>query len=464
MQTLKTAAIVVLMMAVMYGAYVSLTTPPEPLPADVQDMLVINEEGTLAIDAGLPESLGSMDINTGTATSLPGSVAPGTTAPGMNDEAMNLADLALPGEALPPAIGGTNSLASNGVSQSLSDQPDPALGAVAPGSGVSGSAPQTPSFPTAAAAATGVAADAAGRSYPSTGNTFDMPDPGSVDSSFAASGVNLPDPNLALASGTSNGAPPAGVAPVSALGTSTSGPASMSVNSPNIGLANAIRTADQQYSDDKRKDALATLSLFYNTPNMSGEERSELLSRLDPLAREVIYSKRHLLEQPHRVGQSETLVEIAARYEVPWQLLANINEIDDPVTVLPGTELKVVRGPFRAEVNLTLNELTLFLGDLYAGRFPIGVGSDPLPKPGTFTIQDKQTSKTYYNAAGSPVPPDSPANPYGEVWLDLGSELSIHGSPNSTSPTTKGCISLAADYADDLYGILSQGSSVTIRR
>lgn len=480
MQTLKTAAIVVLMMAVIYGAYVSLTTPPEPLPADVQDMLVINEEGTLAIDAGLPESLGSMDINTGTATSLPGSVAPGSTAPGStapgstapgtNDEAMNLADLALPGEALPPAIGATDSLASNGVSQSLSDQgnplqADPAIGAVAPGFEVAGSVARTPTVPTAAAAATGVAvADAAGQSYPSTANTFDMPDPGSVDSSFAASGVNLPDTNLALARGTSNGVPPAGVAPVSALGTTPSGQPSVSVHSPNIGLANAIRTADQQYSDDKRKDALATLSLFYNTPNMSGEERSELLSRLDPLAREVIYSKRHLLEQPHRVGQSETLVEIAARYEVPWQLLANINEIDDPVTVLPGTELKVVRGPFRAEVHLTLNELTLFLGDLYAGRFPIGVGSDPMPKPGTFTIQDKQTAKTFYNAAGSPVPPDSPENPYGEVWLDLGSELSIHGSPNSTSPTMKGCISLAADYADDLYGILSQGSSVTIRR
>jgi lipoprotein-anchoring transpeptidase ErfK/SrfK len=197
---------------------------------------------------------------------------------------------------------------------------------------------------------------------------------------------------------------------------------------------------------------------------LSGEQRSELLSRLDPLAREVIYSTRHLLEQPHRVGQNETLMEIAARYEVPWQLIANINQIEDPVTVLPGTELKVVRGPFRAEVNMSLKELTLFLGDMYAGRFPIGVGNDPAPKPGTFTIQDKQTSRTYYDAAGSPVPPGSPDNPYGEVWLDLGGQMCIHGSPSTTSPTNKGCISLAADYADDLYGILSQGSSVTIRR
>jgi lipoprotein-anchoring transpeptidase ErfK/SrfK len=231
-----------------------------------------------------------------------------------------------------------------------------------------------------------------------------------------------------------------------------------------MGLANAIRTADKQYVEDKRRDALSTLSIFYNTPNLSGEQRSELLSRLDPLAREVIYSTRHLLEQPHRVGQNENLMEIAAQYEVPWQLLANINQIRDPVTVLPGTELKVVRGPFRAEVNLTLNELTLFLGDLYAGRFPIAVGNDPVPKAGTYTVQDKQTAKTYYNHSGSPVPPGSPENPYGNAWLDLGGQICIHGSPRTASPTDQGCISLAADYADDLFGILSQGSSVTIRR
>ncbi|MGI9471278.1 MAG: L,D-transpeptidase family protein [Rubripirellula sp.] len=462
MQTLKTAAIVVLMMAVMYGAYVSLTTPPEPLPADVQDRLVINEEGTLAIDAGLPESLGALDISSGTSTTLPSSAAPG-----YNDDAMNLADLALPGEALPPSAVATDSLTvsagDGGISRSLTDTP--AVGTPSAGTSIS---PQMPSEPATQSAVAGASLAGAGQSYPSTGNTFDLPDPSSVGTTFDSSGVNLPNPDLALASGTSPATPPGGneaVSPIAALDTTApSGATSASTSSPNVGLANAIRAADKQYAEDKRQDALSTLSLFYNTPNISGEQRSELLSRLDPLARDVIYSKRHLLEQPHRVGQSETLVEIAARYEVPWQLLANINEIDDPVTVLPGTELKVVRGPFRAEVNLTLNELTLFLGDLYAGRFPIGVGSDPVPKPGTFTIQDKQTSKTFYNAAGSPVSPDSPENPYGEVWLDLGSQLSIHGSPNTSSPTTKGCISLAADYADDLYGILSQGSSVTIRR
>jgi hypothetical protein len=50
------------------------------------------------------------------------------------------------------------------------------------------------------------------------------------------------------------------------------------------------------------------------------------------------------------------------------------------------------------------------------------------------------------------------------MWLDLGGQLCIHGSPNTVQATEEGCISVAGDYADDVYGILSRGSTVTIRR
>jgi lipoprotein-anchoring transpeptidase ErfK/SrfK len=437
-QTLKTAAIVVLLMTVMYGAYVSLTTPPEPLPADVQTMLDFNDEGALAIDSGLPASLGELEINSGTASIASPEAVP-AAGPSLGIAAFGSPT---PSAAEPQLPDSFDPSGSGGVTTTLSD--------------LSATSVEPPAVPEAIGAGA--------PNYPSTGSTFDLPSPDSVASTFSPSSANDPTPpasEFALASGTSESNSPGMPPGLGDVQTADLPPVGVSKN---LGLDNAIRTADQQFLDDKRRDALATLSLFYNTPNVSGEQRSELLTRLDPLAREVIYSKRHLLEQPHRVGQNETLMDIAARYEVPWQLLANINQISDPVTILPGTELKVVRGPFRAEVNLTQNELTLFLGDLYAGRFPVAVGSDPSPAAGTYTVQDKQTSKTFYNRSGSPVPPGSPGNPYGNAWLDLGSQICIHGSPSTTSPTDQGCISLAADYADDLYGILSQGSSVTIRR
>jgi LysM repeat protein len=438
-QTLKTAAIVVLMMAVIYGAYVSMTKPPETLPEDVQDLLTIDNGMQFDSDLGLPDSLGGTSLGSGAAiqpTDTTNLSSPNSGSPTPPE----IASLTEPGAATGQA----------GLSPDLQNQRTSPL----PLANVGTTLPPAESPVTQADIARAFSRD----QYPQTENEFALPSPDNISSDFQPSGVVLPQPGFNQAGGIktagneSVGAGTSEVAPVTA------------VMPPDIGLANAIRTADMQFSQDKRKDALATLSLFYNTPNISGEQRSEMLARLDPLAREVIYSERHLLEQPHRISRNETLEDVARSYDIPWQLLANINGIKDPLTILPGTDLKVVRGPFRAEINLNLKELTLFMGDFYAGRFPIGIGTDPAPAPGFYTIQDKQTGKTFYNRSGTPIAPDSPENPYGNYWMDLGNQVSIHGSPNPTRPNENGCISLAEDIADDLYGILSQGSSVTIRR
>ena len=475
MQTLKTAAIVVMIMTVLYSAYVSLTTPPEPLPEEIENMLV--ETGDFDIEDGFPSPSEMFAM---------GDVEP----EGMTSESTGGDDsFAVPSF----DIGPNNFGATAGTANVPLTGSKPANAPKAPSNAFG-----TPSNPIAIAASpsslppateNGIAMQQLdpGLNYPSTNAQFAIPDPKSVTSVFdnsSGTAFSIDDSGTAQITGARNASAsltdrpnsvatasmtrPADATVTTASATTTATDSlgkSLSQNSaPNVGLANAIQTADKQYKADQRKEALATLSLFYSTPGLSPSDRDQLLSRLDPLAGEVIYSRRHLTEQPHRVGHNETLMEIAARYDVPWQLLANINGIEDPVTVLPGTELKVVRGPFRAEVSLDNSELTLFMGDLYAGRFPIAVGNDPAPKPGTYTVQDKQNARTFYDASGSPVPANSPNNPYGSVWMDLGGQLSIHGSPDRTKPTTNGCVSLAGNLAEDLYGILSQGSSVTIRR
>lgn len=456
MQTLKTAAIVILLMTVMYGAYVSMTTPPEPLPPEVGELLVESEG--FAVDDGMAGSLEAMGIDDGT-PAKPADGASGGLAGG------------------PQPTGGdsgvTRSLSDGSVSGST-DAAGKAEGRAASSDALGGERLASRSqgvLPPISGDAVGVEIGSAG-DYPSTGESFALPAPEDASASFESSiGKEFSGPRPtaeAQPAGRSlsdGGASAQGGSPENAQPGQPSGDADSSEPSqPNIGLANAIRSADEQYQADQPKEALATLSLFYDTPSLSESDRSQLLSRLDPLAREVIYSPDHLLEQPHRVRQNETLMEIAAEYEVPWQLLANINGVEDPITVLPGTDLKVVRGPFRADIDLTQQELTLFLGDLYAGRFPIQVGTDPAPEPGTYTVHEKQSEHTYYDQSGSPVPPGSPDNPYGSMWLDLGGQLCLHGSPSPSRPTDRGCISVADDHASDLHGILSQGSSVTIRR
>ena len=463
MQTIKTAAIVVLMLTVLYGGYVSLTTPPEPLPAEVEEYLVIEESNGGSFDApsGLdlsepPPLLADVASET---VSAPGMASQQVTQPaGGPSFGGSFADISPNETAGTPASTASFGMPSDPMTLPAGPSlPSDALAMPTAQDLPTGSASPLP-LPSSVPSALPPIESTAG-TLPNTGQEFTMPDPAVAAANFVPSSqpfVGSPLPNDATS--------------VSATLSDRNVPASAEVPqlpsavAPTNQLTNAFATADAMYGKGQLKEALATLSVFYGTPNLSPLEREQLLSRLDPLARDVIYSKRHLLEQPHRVTTNETLPRIAERYNVPWELLANINHVDDPVTVLPGTELKVVRGPFRAEVNLTTKELTLFLGDLYAGRFEVGIGNDPPPAPGTFSVQDKQPSHVYYNREGVPVPADSPDNPYGKAWFDLGGSLCIHGSPNTVRPSNVGCISLAGDHARDLYGILTQGSVVSIRR
>ncbi|MCO6454417.1 MAG: LysM peptidoglycan-binding domain-containing protein, partial [Pirellulaceae bacterium] len=231
-------------------------------------------------------------------------------------------------------------------------------------------------------------------------------------------------------------------------------------------FAKAMRTARSQISAGQFRDALHTLSIFHGSPDLTAEEHTQLLDLLDPLAGRVVYSTEHLLEEAYEVRRNETLFDIAERYQVPWQLLQNINGVRDPQVLVPGTKLKVVPGPFRAEVGLERGELTVFLGRLYAGRFPVTFGQDPPPVPGSYEIRDKRFDRAYYGGGSGTIPADDPRNPYGGIWLDLGQELCIHGSPPTQGPAADrlGCISLSPRDARDVYGILSPGSQVVIRR
>ena len=224
------------------------------------------------------------------------------------------------------------------------------------------------------------------------------------------------------------------------------------------------KLAKTSVEEEKYHEALATLSVFYKSQDLTPEEHRELVDLLDPLAGRVIYSREHLVEPAHRVRRNETLAEIAQRYNVPMELLQKINGIDNPDVLVPGTDLKVVTGPFRAEVDLVGQELTLFLNGLYAGRFPITIGRDPEPVLGDFKVREKCKDRDYFSMEGRKIAAGNPANPFGSVWLDLGREVCIHGSPTGGADPQRGCISLSPQDADDVYGILLVGSTVRILR
>jgi len=237
----------------------------------------------------------------------------------------------------------------------------------------------------------------------------------------------------------------------------------LSVSVPGIGkagyggptaLSNPPRTANMTPVFAKANDfigrgelaeALELLS-EYHDKQLSETDRRNLTDLLDRLAGTVIYSRQHILEPAHIVRAGQTLQTIATRYQVPWRLLAKINGVADPNRLPLGSQLKVVRGPFSAIVQLEKRQLVLMLGGRYAGRFPIEIkGSQPTPK--SYVVRQKTD-------ASSP-------------WLELDSQFRICGVNSSlaaTAPDSQGCAVLSRQDCEDVFDILQISSQVTIRR
>jgi LysM repeat protein len=235
----------------------------------------------------------------------------------------------------------------------------------------------------------------------------------------------------------------------------------------------------RKYLDEgKLTEAQLALSILYANPRLPAEQAKQITELLDQLAGTVIYSRRSYLEPPYAVQPGDTIERIAQKYKLPWQLLARINGLmppgapnsdetvkDQPLPV--GKELKVVQGPFDAIVSLERRQLTLMVQNRYAGRFPIGIGRDQPKLDGQYTVGQKQLNPTYYGPDGITIAPNDPKNPLGGAWIGLTDRIGIHGTadPHSVGrDDNRGTICVGDRDLQDLYGILSVGSRVTILR
>jgi LysM repeat protein len=250
-------------------------------------------------------------------------------------------------------------------------------------------------------------------------------------------------------------------------GTPDAGAAPPAQGAPEGTFVELMDAAKRELEAGQLAGALAKLSTWYDATNLSPPEQQQLNQLLDQVAGTVVYSTQHLLEPPYEVQPGERLEDIGQRYSVPWQLLAKINGIDDPNALRPGERLKVVRGPFNAVINLERRELTLVLANgSYAGRFPIGVGTEMPPREGTYTVSDK-VENPIYRGREKVVGAGEPGNPYGTRWIGLGADMGIHGTdrPENVGRTDlPGSISLGPRDIEDVFDILAAGSKVTIRR
>ncbi|NOY41866.1 MAG: LysM peptidoglycan-binding domain-containing protein [Planctomycetes bacterium] len=213
--------------------------------------------------------------------------------------------------------------------------------------------------------------------------------------------------------------------------------------------------------------ALLLLSDWYGDPSLSPQEAQEVEQLLSQLAGSVIYSTEHRLEPPYMVQAGERLQDIAARYEVPWQLLAKINGITSPDQLQTGQQLKVVRGPFSATIDLRQRQVTLMLNRRYAGRFAIDVDPTTTVEEGHWSVNQKLL--TPGNVAQHLSAPVTPTEERSLILTNSAggtNQLVIIRATHAATATdpTGRVIRLSSADVGDVYDILSLGSEVTIRR
>jgi len=471
-QTIKTAVVVVLLLFVLYGGYVALNGTDTPLKPELEELVGLETLPDVSgpsgpfVSTSSPNSLSGFESfnsspppNFGaSASASPFPSSGGSSFPPSKDFETSLPPLSVPSSPSNASESKGLLLPANGSSASgsfpVSANPAPSLG---------NSIPSLPPLPELSAPSSPTTSQSTPSLPVSTSTpSLSLSTPASkVPAEFASSTTFSPsEPNLSKeVVGSVTSKDDVGQPTTSTESTSSA----IKSKSASKSYENAKTLAMEQIEHGNLKEALATLSMFYNAQELTSEQRSDLLDLLDALAREVVYSRRHLLDSVYVVAPGETLSDVSKRYDVPAEILARINAIDTASPLPAGAKLKVVPGPFRAEVDMTRSELTLFLGDLYAGRYPVSFGSDPAPKPGLLQVIDKQRNKNYYGN-GVQIPAADPRNPYGGWWIDLGQDICIHGSADGVSESKLGCISLSPLDASDIFGMLGRGSPVTVRR
>lgn len=430
MQTVKTGVVVVLLLAVCYGAFVALNAPEPELPPELKEW---------AAEDGEFETL--VDIDMGTSpTSLPTVALPSVSLPTASTSDVSQAGeslqpklLPVPGINQPESLSVTNSanlpnslpVTGSDTKSGIKHEAESLVESLA---SESKSSTEFPSIPLAAE---------------STGTTSmakqpDSDQPFKVAGNVVQAGPLLPTNGLPATQGTENRLP---------------------------AFKQTRESALKLAADGKLAEALATISKHYSDPELTSEEHADMLDILDSLAREVIFSQRNLLMPAFATGPVDTVASVASKHRITPELLNTVNQLGNAQALVQGQKLKVMEGPFRGEVNLTRRELTLFLGDMYACRFPISTGTDPAPKPGSYEVADKRKDRTYYGAGEKVISATDPLNPYGGIWIDLGHQMCIHSSPEMTSTelSNAGCVSLAPIDASDVYIMLTQGSRIDIR-
>jgi len=187
-------------------------------------------------------------------------------------------------------------------------------------------------------------------------------------------------------------------------------------------------------------------------------------------------------EETELVAPGDTLLDVAYRHRVGFELLERMNPGVDRWVPAPGT---VVRLPTRAlpprvaPKGLAINLPEMRLYDFRtAGRpdvYPVAIGDGIDPTlVGSYRVGEKRVDPSWHVPESirrekpelPAVVPPGPDNPLGDRWMSIGAtSYGIHGTNNPWSigrQATHGCVRLYADGMRRLFDRTPRGTPIEI--
>jgi LysM repeat protein len=166
----------------------------------------------------------------------------------------------------------------------------------------------------------------------------------------------------------------------------------------------------------------------------------------------------------YEIKAGDSLDKIARDHRTTVELIKKSNGLTSD-NIFPGKKIKVWVAPFSIVVDKSQNTLLLKTGDTIFKSYVVATGSKNSTPVGTFKVIEKIPNPPWYKP-GQVIPAGSPENILGTRWLGLTKEgYGIHGTTDPKSlgtQVTAGCIRMANQDVEELYGIVPVGVEVTI--
>ena len=230
--------------------------------------------------------------------------------------------------------------------------------------------------------------------------------------------------------------------------------------------------------------ARLSLSKALQHGELTESELAQARGVLADLSDRLIFSPEISKDDPYSIEyiirQGDTLSEIVRDMgvQVDWRFIQRINNISHASSIRSGQNIKLITGPFHAEVDKSAYRLDVYLGEgldrVFVRSYHVGLGEYNSTPVGSFKVKSnsKLINPRWTNPRnGISFDANDPLNPIGERWIGLeGAEertkdlsgLGIHGTiePDTIGKdASMGCIRMHSEDVAEIYEMLAEGFS-----